>query len=94
MPVDEKRASSSRSVKVIRRIFTLDIDERATGFSAIVEKMSGRGLVVAGVIATVVNLFYLFMHIVVMDYETQWGYDVAHPERLVLWDKVLYLTLS
>ena len=94
MPDNEKRASSSRSVEMIRRLFTLDIDERVEGFSKVVEGLSGRGLFVAGVIGTAVSLFYLFMHIVVMGYETQWGYDLAHPERLVLWDKVLYLTLS
>jgi signal transduction histidine kinase/DNA-binding response OmpR family regulator len=94
MPEGEQHSSSRRVVAVAKRIFASDIDERATGFSRIVDSLSKRGLTAAGVIGTVVTLFYLFMHIVVMDYDMQWGYEGAEPDHLVLWDKILYVGLS
>jgi signal transduction histidine kinase/DNA-binding response OmpR family regulator len=78
----------------VKRVFAADIDERETGFSEVVATFSRRGLLIAGALGVVVMLVYLFMHIVVMGYEPAWAYDLAEPNRFVMWDKLLYLTLS
>ncbi len=79
---------------LLRHVLMLDVDERESGFSQIVNGLSRRGLAVAGALGIAVNIFYLFMHIVVMGYEPQLVYDAAHPDAVVMWDKLLYLAIS
>ncbi|MGA7304893.1 MAG: ATP-binding protein [Rhodothermales bacterium] len=71
-------------------------EETDVDFLEEVREQSRRGLAAIGLIGLVGTIFYVVMHVVVLDYKAGWSYasDVSGARILVMWDKLVLMLLS
>ena len=69
--------------------------EEITGFNAVIQSLSRKGMMTAGMLGVLGSAGYVLAKIFFVNTQVAWTYENADPESiLVLWDKLLILAVS